>query len=158
MLIAANEIIISTRLTTRHDSSGCESRVRHITLPHVAQGQSQWQWQWHWHLLPLTALPLSWGYKPNICVGYTMWDSVCVCLCYKSFNWVISFPLQTSDSEASLYRATNKWGEKKPKANLIYFMFMLRGCGHHVMMPKSMLDLFFLVRYAPLEINLSMST
>lgn len=77
MLIAANEIIISTRLTTRHDSPGCESRVRHITLPHVAQGQSKWQWQWH--LLPLTALPLSWGYKPNICVGYTM--CVCVFVC-----------------------------------------------------------------------------
>lgn len=114
MLIAANEIIISTRLTTRHDSPGCESRVRHIRLPHVAQGQSKWQWQWH--LLPLTALPLSWGYKPNICVCYTMRDCVCVCLCYKSFNWVISFPLQTSDSEASLYRATNKWGEKKTQS------------------------------------------
>lgn len=81
MLIAANEIIISTRLTTRHDSPGCESRVRHITLPHVAQRQSLWQWQWHWHLLPLTALPLSWGYKPNICVGYTMRDCVCVFVC-----------------------------------------------------------------------------
>lgn len=156
MLIAANEIIISTRLTTRHDSRGCELRVRHIMLPHAAQGQRQWQWQWH--LLPLTALPLSWGYKPNICVGYTIYVClfvcmyVCVSVCYKSFNWVISFPLQTSDSEASLYNRG-----KKPKANLIYFMFVHRG--HHVMMPKSMLDLFFcVVWYAPLEINLSMST